>query len=133
MPSAVRRPRHRAALALAAAALALPLAVGCGALDKAIDCANTASTIASSVNKLQQAITSVADNPLQSQQALNDIDRELKALGDKTDNADHSKAVKDLTAGVTSVRKAIDSGDKTPDLTPITNAASEIGKVCTPG
>ncbi|MFI5807734.1 hypothetical protein [Streptomyces sp. NPDC051561] len=133
MPSAVRRPRHRAVLALAAAALALPLAVGCGALDKAMDCASTASTIASSVNKLQQAITTVADNPLQSEQALNDIDRELKALGDKTDNADLSKAVKDLTAGVASVRKAIDSGDTSPDLTPVTDAASEIGKVCTPG
>ncbi|MFD3517258.1 hypothetical protein [Streptomyces sp. NPDC058657] len=134
MPSAVRRPRHRrTALALAAAALALPLAVGCGALDKAMDCANTAATIASSVDRLKTAVTTAAENPLQSQQALNDIDRELKSLGDKTDNADLSKAVNDLTTGVANVRKALDSGDTTPDLKPVTDAATEIGKVCTPG
>ncbi|MFF0743165.1 hypothetical protein ACFYVL_22515 [Streptomyces sp. NPDC004111] len=132
MPSAVRSTRRRAALALAAAALALPLTVGCAALDKAMDCANTAATIATSVDKLQQAISSAANDPSQSKQALDDIDRELKTLGDKTDNADLSKAVKDLGAGVTSVRKSIDSGD-TPNLKPVTDAASEIGKVCTPG
>jgi outer membrane murein-binding lipoprotein Lpp len=133
MLSAVRRPRHRTALALAAAAVALPLTVGCAALDKAMDCANTASTIATSVDKLQQAVTAAANDPAQSKQALNDIDRELKALGDKTGNADLSKAVKDLTAGVSNVRKAIETGDTSPELKPITDAATEIGKVCTPG
>ncbi|MGW7417304.1 hypothetical protein [Streptomyces sp. NPDC054863] len=123
---------RRIALTLAATALALGTTVGCGALNKAMDCANTASTIAASVDKLTQAISSAAENPLQSQQALDDIDRELKTLGDKTDNADLSKAVKDLTAGVSTVRKAIDSGDTSPDLKPVTDAAGEIGKVCTP-
>ncbi|MFI0983578.1 hypothetical protein ACH4SP_42030 [Streptomyces sp. NPDC021093] len=124
--------RRRTALAIAATALALATTVGCGALDKVMDCANTATTIAASVDKLTQAIGSAADNPLQSKQALDDIDRELKSLGDKTDNADLSKAVKDLTAGVSNVRKAIDSGDTSPDLKPVTDAAGEIGKVCTP-
>ncbi|MFJ6700726.1 hypothetical protein ACIQM4_32415 [Streptomyces sp. NPDC091272] len=124
--------RRRTALALAATALALPLAVGCGALDKAMDCASTATTIAASVDRLSTAIASASENPLQSQQALNDIDRELKSLGDRTDNADLAKAVTDLGAGVDNVRKAIDSGDTTPDLKPVTDAAGEIGKVCTP-
>ncbi|MEU8886863.1 hypothetical protein [Streptomyces sp. NPDC048442] len=123
---------RRTALALAATALAATSLVGCGALDKAMDCANTATTIAASVDKLTRAISSAADNPLQSQQALNDIDRELKTLGDKTDNADLSKAVKDLGTGVDNVRKSLDSGDTTPDLKPVTDAAAEIGKVCTP-
>ncbi|MCX5200941.1 hypothetical protein OG897_05620 [Streptomyces sp. NBC_00237] len=123
---------RRTALALAATALAAGSLVGCGAIDKALDCANTATTIAASVDRLGTAISNAANDPLASQQALNDIDRELKTLGDKTDNADLSKAVKDLGTGVDNVRKSIDGGDATPDLTPVTSAASEIGKVCTP-
>ncbi|MFJ2741613.1 hypothetical protein ACIO3O_18335 [Streptomyces sp. NPDC087440] len=123
---------RRTALALAATALTVTSLVGCGALDKALDCANTATTIAASVDRLSTAVSNAANDPLASQQALNDIDRELKSLGDKTDNADLSKAVKDLGTGVDNVRKAIDGGDTTPDLTPVTSAASEIGKVCTP-
>ncbi|WP_433547462.1 hypothetical protein ACQPZG_22100 [Streptomyces sp. CA-294286] len=128
MPSYARR----TALALAATALTTTALAGCGALDKAMDCGRTATTIAASVNRLQTAASDAANDPLASQQALNDIDRELKALGDKTDDADLSKAVKDLGTGVDNVRKAIDSGDPHPDLTPVTDAAGEIGKVCTP-
>ncbi|GHH32251.1 hypothetical protein [Streptomyces candidus] len=128
MPSYARR----TALALAVTALTATALAGCGALDKAMDCGRTATTIAASVNRLQTAASDAANDPLASQQALNDIDRELKTLDDTTDNADLSKAVKDLGAGVDNVRKAIDSGDPNPDLTPVTDAAGEIGKVCTP-
>lgn len=124
--------RRRTALALAAVTLALGTTVGCGPLDKAMDCAHTATTIAASVDKLQQAVGAAADAPLQSQQALDDIDRELTSLGDKTDNADLAKAVKDLGTGIDNVRAAVDSGDATPDLKPVSDAATEIGKVCTP-
>ncbi|MFF8843182.1 hypothetical protein ACF08N_10675 [Streptomyces sp. NPDC015127] len=124
--------RRRIALTIATAALLVPAAVGCSALDKAMDCVETADAIATSVDKLQQAASSATEDPTQARQALDDIDRELKNLGDKTDNADLSKAVDDLAAGVDNVRKSIDGGDTTPDLKPVTDAAAEIGKVCTP-
>ncbi|MFI2366886.1 hypothetical protein [Streptomyces sp. NPDC018833] len=124
--------RRRIALTIAAAALLVPAATGCAALDKALDCVETAEAIATSVDKLQQAVSTAADDPTQMREALDEIDRELKNLGDKTDNADLSKAVDDLASGVDSVRKSIDGGDTTPDLKPVTDAAGEIGKVCTP-
>ncbi|MFD5031883.1 hypothetical protein ACFVWX_20870 [Streptomyces sp. NPDC058220] len=124
--------RRRVALALSAAALALPLTVGCGALDKALDCVQTADAIATSVDSLQQAVSNAGNNPLKVDEALDDIDKELGTLQDSTDNADLSKAVGDLGKGVDNVRTSIENGDTAPDLTPVTDAASEIGKVCTP-
>ncbi|MER8070094.1 hypothetical protein ABTZ59_17570 [Streptomyces sp. NPDC094034] len=125
--------RRRITLALAAtAALALPLTAGCGALDKALDCVKTADAIAGSVNDLQQAVSNAGDNPLKIDETLNDIDSKLDTLGDQTDNADLSKAVDDLGKGVDNVRTAVKNGDTAPDLAPITDAASEIGKICTP-
>ncbi|MFE2037814.1 hypothetical protein ACFXBB_32185 [Streptomyces scopuliridis] len=125
--------RRRITLALAAtAALALPLTAGCGALDKALDCVKTADAIAGSVNDLQQAVSNAGDNPLQIDETLNDIDNKLDNLGDQTDNADLSKAVDNLGKGVDNVRTSVKNGDNDPDLTPITDAASEIGKICTP-
>ncbi|MFK4222967.1 hypothetical protein [Streptomyces sp. NPDC019890] len=125
--------RRRIALTLATAALVVPITVGCSAIDKALDCVETADAIATSVDKLQQAVSSAADDPTQAREALNDIDKELKSLSDKTDNADLSKAVDDLNTGVDNVRKSIENGDNTPDIKPVTDAAAEIGKVCTPG
>ncbi|MYZ40429.1 MULTISPECIES: hypothetical protein [unclassified Streptomyces] len=124
--------RRRITLILAAAALALPLTAGCGALDKAMDCVAAADAITTSVSNLEQAVSNIGDNPLKADEALDDIDAELDSLKDKTDNADLSKAVGDLGKGVDSVRTAIENGDETPDLTPISDAAAEIGNICTP-
>ncbi|MEE1739508.1 hypothetical protein [Streptomyces sp. BE147] len=125
------RRHQRTALAVTAALLTLTAAVGCGAVDKAIDCVRTADAIATSVSNLQQAISSASDDPTQAAEALDEIDKELKNLGDTTDNADLGKAVDDLQAGVANVRDAIEKGDATPDIAPVTDAATEIGNVCT--
>lgn len=124
--------RRRTAATIAAVLLTFTGAAGCGALDKALDCVQTADAIATSVSKLEQAISTAADDPTQAEEALNDIDTELDKLKDKTDNADLSKAVEDLDSGVGTVREAVENGDATLDLTPVTDAATEIGKVCTP-
>jgi len=129
---ASRRRHHRTALAVTATLLTLTAAVGCGAVDKALDCVRTADAIATSVDNLQQAISDASNDPTQASEALDQIDKELKDLGDTTDNADLSKAVDDLQSGVTNVRESIEKGDATPDITPVTDAATEIGKVCTP-
>lgn len=126
------RRHQRLALATAATLLTLTTAVGCAGLDKALDCVRTADAIATSVGNLQQAVSNASEDITQASEALDDIDRELKKLDDTTDNADLSKAVDDLQAGVTDVRKSIESGDATPDIAPVTDAATEIGKVCSP-
>ncbi|MFJ2646347.1 hypothetical protein ACIO1C_06410 [Streptomyces sp. NPDC087420] len=126
-------PRHRrTALAAAATMLTLSAVAGCGALDKAVDCVQTAEAISDSVGNLQQAISDAGDDPLKIDDALSGIDSELDNLNDKTDNADLSKAVDQLSDGVNNVRTAVKDGDNSPDLTPITDAATEIGKICTP-
>ncbi len=131
-----RRSRHssrssRIALAVVTAATLTGL-VGCGALDKAMDCVKTAEAIATSVDKLSTAVSTAADDPTQLTEALDNIDKELTSLGDTTDNADLSKAVDDMNKAVDNVRTAVRNGDETPDIGPVTDAAAEIGKVCTP-
>lgn len=129
---ATRHRRHRTALAITAALLTATAAAGCGALDKTLDCVRTADAIATSVDNLQQAVSNASNDPTQASEALDDIEKELGNLGDKTDDADLSKAVDDLRSGVGNVRDSIDKGDTTPDIAPVTDAAKEIGKVCTP-
>ncbi|MFB7526779.1 hypothetical protein ACFC0C_00655 [Streptomyces sp. NPDC056178] len=125
--------RHRRiTLALTLTTLTLTAAAGCGAMDKALDCVRTADAIATGVDNLQQAVSNASNDPTQASEALDTIEKELADLGDKTDNADLGKAVDDLRSGVGNARDAIDKGDATPDITPVTDAAQEIGKVCTP-
>ncbi|WP_432072915.1 hypothetical protein [Streptomyces wuyuanensis] len=121
---------RRIALAVVTA-VALTGAVGCGAVDKALDCVKTADAIATSVDRLSQAVGTASEDPTQLTEALNDIDRELGNLKDTTDNADISKAVDDLSKGVENVRTSVENGDATPDIKPVTDAAAELGKVCT--
>ncbi|MER5772279.1 hypothetical protein [Streptomyces sp. NPDC001985] len=124
--------RRRIALTLVTAALVLPAAVGCGAIDKALDCVDTAKAVTSSVEKLTQAVGSAAEDPTQAREALDSIDKELSELSDKSDNADVKKAADDLNTAVDNVRKSIEGGDATPDISPVTDAASEMTKVCSP-
>ncbi|MFB7026956.1 MULTISPECIES: hypothetical protein [unclassified Streptomyces] len=125
--------KRRIALAVATAATLTTVLSGCAALDTAMDCVKTADAIATSVNKLQQAVSNASNDPTQIEESLTSISTELGNLKNTTDNADLSKAVDDLTKGVDSVRTAVKNGDTTPDITPITNAAGEVTKVCTPG
>ncbi|MCX4575241.1 hypothetical protein [Streptomyces sp. NBC_01571] len=129
---AARHRRRTAAIAVAAALVALPAAVGCDAVNKALDCVQTADAIADSVTNLQQAVENAANDPTQTDQSLNAIEQNLDKIGDKTDNADVNKAVDDLGKAVDNVRTAVRNGDNTPDISPVTDAAGELTKVCTP-
>ncbi|GAV44946.1 hypothetical protein [Streptomyces acidiscabies] len=134
--AALRRRRgRRTAIAAAAAAVALTMGfttTGCDAVNKALDCVQTAETVADSVTDLQQAVENAATDPTQLDESLASIDKDLNTLGDKTDDADVNKAVDGLREAVTNVRSSVDSGDRTPDLSPLTDAAGELTKVCTP-
>ena len=130
--AASRRRRTTIAAAVLAAALTTGFATGCEAVDKAQDCVQTAEAVANSVNELQQAVQAASDDPTQIEESLRSIDKNLDELGDKTDNADVNKAVDNLQQSVTNVRQAVENGDATPDISPITDAAGELTKVCTP-
>jgi hypothetical protein len=125
--------RRRTAALLAATVTAVTLAgaVGCDAVDKAMDCVQTADTVAGNVNSLQQAVSNIGNDPGQVDQELNDIANNLDKLGDKTNNTDISKAVDDLNTAVHNIRTSVDSGDRTPDISPVKDAAGELTKVCT--
>ncbi|MFE5185235.1 hypothetical protein [Streptomyces sp. NPDC056628] len=130
-----RRRRSRiatAAAAVAALALTAGLTTGCDAVSKAMDCVKTADAIADSVTELQQAVENASNDPTQLEESLTSIDKNLGEIGDQTDDADVSKAVDNLQKAVTNVRDAIEDGDKTPDISPVTDAAGELTKVCTP-
>ncbi|MCF3135110.1 hypothetical protein [Streptomyces olivochromogenes] len=134
--AASRRPRRARLTAIAAvaaaAALTAGLTTGCDAVNKALDCVQTADNIADSVTDLQQAVENAANDPTQTDESLASIERNLDKIGDKTDNADVNKAVDDLGKAVDNVRTAIKNGDETPDISPVTDAAGELTKVCTP-
>ncbi|MCX5013728.1 hypothetical protein OG765_22435 [Streptomyces sp. NBC_00555] len=127
------KPKHRVAAIALAAALTLPALSACDAISTAMDCANTAVAITDGANDLQQAVSQAGNSPQDAQNALNQIETNLKKIGDQTDNADLGKAINSMNTAVKNVRTAIESGDATPDIQPVADAASEISKVCTPG
>ncbi|WP_055695353.1 hypothetical protein, partial [Streptomyces prasinopilosus] len=120
------------AAALAAVALTTALTTGCGAVDKALDCVRTADAIAGSVTELQQAVENASNDATQLEESLDSIDQNLGEIGERTDNADVGKAVDDLDKAIGNVRTSVQDGDTTPDLGPVTAAAGELTKVCTP-
>jgi len=129
---AARHRRRTAAFAIAAVFVASGAVVGCDAVDKALDCVQTADAIADSVTSLQQAVENASNDPTQTDESLDSIEKNLDKIGDKTDNADINQAVDDLQKAVANVRDAVKNGDETPDISPVTDAAGELTKVCTP-
>ncbi|CBG72700.1 MULTISPECIES: hypothetical protein [Streptomyces] len=131
MAASRRRRMTAIAGAVAAVALTAGLTTGCDAVNKALDCVQTADAIARSVDDLQQAVQNAADDPTQLEESLASIDKSLDDIGDKTDNTDVNKAVDSLQKAVTDTRTAVENGDATPDISGITDAAGELTKVCT--
>ncbi|MFJ7152701.1 hypothetical protein ACIQVT_31670 [Streptomyces sp. NPDC100445] len=132
--AASRRPRRRrvtAMAAVAAATLTAGLVTGCDAVNKALDCVQTADTIADDVTDLQQAVENAADDPSRADASLDSIEKSLRKIGDRTDDTDVNKAVDDLNRAIANVRAAVRDGDHAPDVGPVTDAAGELTKVCT--
>ncbi|MET9959066.1 hypothetical protein ABZ128_08265 [Streptomyces sp. NPDC006326] len=123
----------RIAAVAVAAVLTVPALTSCDAISTAMDCANTAVAITNGVNDLQQAVSNAGNSPQDAQNALNQIETNLKKIGDQTDNTDLGKAIDSMNTAVKNVRTSIDSGNPTPDVTPVADAAKELSKVCTPG
>ncbi|WP_053913946.1 hypothetical protein [Streptomyces sp. TP-A0875] len=133
--AAIRRRPRRTTLAAVAALLAAGLTAGCDAVGRAVDCVQTADALADGVTELQQAVETASEDPDRLDTALGAIERDLGEIGDDTEhagNTDVGRAVGDLEAAVGTVRAAVEKGDTAPDLTPVTAAAGELTKVCTP-
>ncbi|PSJ26113.1 hypothetical protein B7P34_24520 [Streptosporangium nondiastaticum] len=124
-------PARKTALALAAAALvAVPLAAGCSTAQKAVDCARLGIEISDDVDDLQRSVTDTASDTDNANKILDNLEKDTKKLKDKSSNVDVGKALDHLQKAVGNVRDAL-RDDKTPDLTPVTDAAGELSKVCT--
>jgi hypothetical protein len=130
MPAPRRARRTAAALLLAA----LPLLglTACDAARTALDCVHTADTIADHITNLQQSADSLGNDPLDPDEELAAIGKDLDALGEKADNADLKEALDGLGKALDTVRADVAAGDETPDLAPLTDAAGELTQVCTP-
>jgi phage-related protein len=126
--------RTRLGVTLAAAGLSTAALVGCsvGAVDKALDCAQTAATVAQDVQDLQNVVGNAGNSPQDAATALDRISQDLKNLGKKTSGADVGKAVDELQKAVRNARTAADNGT-VPDVTPVAYAAGALSKVCAPG
>ncbi|MET9572912.1 hypothetical protein ACFYNW_00470 [Streptomyces virginiae] len=123
----------RIAAVAVAAVLTIPALSACDAISTAMDCANTAVAITDGANDLQQAVSQAGNSPQDAKNALDQIEANLKKIGDQTGNADLGKAIDSMNTAVKNVRTSIDSGNSVPDIKPVADAASEISKVCTPG
>ncbi|WP_086736989.1 hypothetical protein [Streptomyces glaucescens] len=128
-----RRRRTRTAIAatVAAVGLTLGLTTGCDAVNKALDCVETADAVADAVTDLQQAVDSAANDPTQTQEAIDSIGKSLDKIDSETGDADLDKATEDLRRALIEVTTAIENGDQTPDIAGVTDAAGELTKVCT--
>lgn len=127
------KPKYRIAAVALAATLSISALSACDAISTAMDCANTAVAITDGANDLQQAVSQAGNSPQDAQNALNQIETNLKKVGDQTDNADLSKAISSMNTAVKNVRTSLENGNSAPDITPVADAAKEISKVCTPG
>ncbi|MEU6293614.1 hypothetical protein [Streptomyces erythrochromogenes] len=120
----------------AATALAVVLGIGattgCQSVSTAMDCVRVANAVTASVNDLQQAVGQASNSPADAQQALADIDQSLTEIGDTTKNADLATATADLKKAVADVGTALRNGNPNPDITPVTTAAGNLTKVCSP-
>ncbi|MFE6779369.1 hypothetical protein [Streptomyces sp. NPDC057702] len=135
--------RHRrittAATAVAAVALIVPLTVSCDKddVDKAWDCAELAVDISESIDDLQQAVLKRAvmegsGNEKKSDEALDEIHKNVDDLDKKTDNADIEKALDHLEKAVDNVSTAVKNDEKV-DLSPVGDAGKELTNACKPG
>lgn len=121
-----------------APALAVPVLLttallsGCGAIDRAFDCANTAVAVAESVNDLQQAVDGAGENPEEARRALDRIDENLDKIDESSGDSEVGAAVGDLRTAVDNVRTSLEDGNA-PDLAPVGDAADKLTGVCTPG
>jgi len=128
-----RRGRRIAATAsaVAAATLTAGLIVGCDSIHDSAGCFPKTHAIADSLIAIHEAGLDAANDPAQTGESIDTIDKNLAELGDKTDNAKVNKAVDDLNKSIANYNRAILNGDTDPDPGAINQAADELANACT--
>ncbi|MFJ3820410.1 hypothetical protein [Streptomyces nodosus] len=63
--------------------------------------------------------------------SLDSLEEKLDGFGGETDDVEVGKAVDALRESVGAVREAVEGGESSPDLGPVTDAAGELTKACT--
>ncbi|MFB7635142.1 hypothetical protein ACFC0M_29895 [Streptomyces sp. NPDC056149] len=127
-----RRPAAQALAVAAVLALATPALAACSAVQKAVDCAKTATAVVNGVDKLNKAADRALDDPEEANRALDALDADLKKLSASAHDPELREAVGKMNGGIKEARTAVEN-NKAPNLAPIGEAASRITAVCTPG
>lgn len=130
--SAARRRSTTTAAVLVAAAVAVPLLTGCGAVEKAVGCAQTATTFANDLSSLKGDLSNAADSPQDAERAIDRLNKDLGKIQKATDDPEVQKALSGLTDALDKADDAVRDG-KTPDLTALRDAAGALTKTCAPG
>lgn len=130
--TADRRPAATTAALLAAAALAVPLLAACGAVDKAVGCAKTATAFANDLSSLQQDLGNAADSPQDAQRALDRLEKDLAKIQKATDDPEVQQALSRLTGALDKADDAVRDG-RSPDLSALGDAAAALTKSCATG
>ncbi|WP_395296036.1 hypothetical protein ACF9IK_23150 [Kitasatospora hibisci] len=133
MPDSIARAgiTRPAVLAVAALIAVLPLSVvSCSAVQKAIDCGNTAVTITGDVNDVVSAFNNASNDAAAAGQSLQKLKNDLDQLGENSSNTDVAKAVTDLNTQVDKLQQAVNN-KQVPDLKPLGDAAGNLTKICT--
>lgn len=115
-------------VALAGAALVASSLAGCSWIERGLDCASTAATIAGEVQDVQN----VGQDPRAIVRELREVESALSDLKAKTDDANVEQSITELQAAVEKARTQAEAG-KVPDLQPVVRAAGNLTKVCATG
>ncbi|MDX3387967.1 hypothetical protein PV682_41985 [Streptomyces niveiscabiei] len=130
--------RRTAAIATAAAAVLLTagLATGCDEVNgsqvgSSLDCLTNAGTIADSLKAIHEAGLDAANDPAQTEESIDTVEKNLDKIDDGTNDDKVVRAVDDLRAAIEDYNKAILNGDTSPDSSKVDAAADALGDVCT--
>lgn len=119
----------RRTLALPAAAVVIASTLtGCGAIERGLDCAATAATIAGEVQDVQNA----GEDPRAVVRELRDVEQALSDLTAQSEDGSVRQAVADLQNAVEAARQRAESG-RVPSLRPILDASNDLTSVCVGG
>ncbi|MFJ2157346.1 hypothetical protein [Streptomyces sp. NPDC087856] len=125
--------RHRALSVISAALISAPAMLGLAACgpDNALSCARAADALSESVGTLGVAVKDAVLYPENADRSIERIKGNLDDIRKEHHDKHVLKSIDDMEKALDNVKGAVDHGDKTPDLTPVLSATSQIGRACT--
>lgn len=125
---------HHASSVISAALICVPAMLGlvaCGP-DNAVSCARAADALSESVGTLGEALKDAVLYPENADQSIERIRGNLDDIRKEHHDKHVLISIDDMEKALDNVKEAVDHGDKTPDLTPVLSATSQIAKACAP-